>query len=44
MGMGMGGLGCGLKLVIYVALLFMIISMYGSVMRFFTFTYWWMYP
>jgi hypothetical protein len=44
MGMGMGGMGCGFKLIMYAVLLFMILSMYSSVIRFFVMTYWWMFP
>lgn len=43
MGMGMGGMGCGFKLVMYVVLLFFCFWLYNSGIRFFVQTYWWMF-
>ncbi len=42
--MGMGGMGCGFKLLMYVALLFFVFWLYTSGMRFFVQTYRWMFP
>ena len=44
MAMGMGGMGCGMKLILYGVLLYLILSTYTSVIRFFVQTYWWMFP
>ena len=44
MGKGMGGLGCGFKLLMYFVLLLFVFWLYTSGIRFFVQTYWWMFP
>jgi len=44
MAMGMGGMGCIGKLILYFLVLYFVFWLYTTGMRFFVQTYWWMFP
>jgi len=44
MGMIMGGLGCGFKVMLFIVLLIVVMWLYSGGIRFFVQTYWWMFP